>query len=325
MAAWRATTASNQPQRRGRPAGGAQGFAVGVGEFRREGAFADARGVGLEDADDTVDPVGRETGAGAGAAADGVGAGDVGVGAQVDVEHHALRALEEDFLAARRGLVQQGQGVADEWREGRDGGFDARDDGGRVEGFAAEGGEGAVVGVDALAQEVGEGRVEEVAGAQAGAGHLVAVGGADAAQGGADLAGGGLEGFAAGVEGAVVGEHQVGAVADEEASGGREAARFEAADFFDEPGGVEDDAVADDAALAFVEDAGGDEVQHEALAADFDGVAGVVAALGAHDPVGALGQDVDDLAFAFVAPLGADQDGVGHGWVSSGGLDGPGV
>ena len=42
--------------------------------------------------------------------------------------------------------MQQGQGVADEWREGRDGGFDARDDGGRVEGFAAEGGEGIAYG-----------------------------------------------------------------------------------------------------------------------------------------------------------------------------------
>ena len=60
------------------------------------------------------------------------------------------------------------------------------------------------------------------------------------------------------------------------------------------------------------QDAGGDEVQDVFRAADDDGVAGVVAALGADDDVGLLGEDVDDLAFAFVAPLGADQNGVCH-------------
>ena len=43
-----------------------------------------------------------------------------------------------------------------------------------------------------------------------------------------------------------------------------------------------------------------------------DGVAGVVAALAAHDDVGVPGKDVDDLAFAFIAPLRADQDRVRH-------------
>jgi hypothetical protein len=43
-------------------------------------------------------------------------------------------------------------------------------------------------------------------------------------------------------------------------------------------------------------------------------VAGVVAALEACDRPDPLGQKVDDLAFAFVAPLGADDDEVlGHG------------
>ena len=48
------------------------------------------------------------------------------------------------------------------------------------------------------------------------------------------------------------------------------------------------------------------------LAADHQRVAGVVAALEAHDDVGALGQPVDDLAFALVAPLGADHHHVRH-------------
>ena len=37
-----------------------------------------------------------------------------------------------------------------------------------------------------------------------------------------------------------------------------------------------------------------------------DGVAGVIAALRADDDVRLFGEDIDDFAFAFVAPLGAD-------------------
>jgi hypothetical protein len=37
-------------------------------------------------------------------------------------------------------------------------------------------------------------------------------------------------------------------------------------------------------------------------------VAGIGAALIAHHEISALGQDVDDFAFAFVAPLGADHN-----------------
>ena len=43
-----------------------------------------------------------------------------------------------------------------------------------------------------------------------------------------------------------------------------------------------------------------------------DGVPGVVAALTADDDVGVPGKDVDDFAFAFIAPLRADQNRVCH-------------
>ena len=50
-------------------------------------------------------------------------------------------------------------------------------------------------------------------------------------------------------------------------------------------------------------------MQDERLAfAGVHRVPGVRAALIAHHEIGALSQDVDDLAFAFVAPLGADHD-----------------
>ena len=43
-----------------------------------------------------------------------------------------------------------------------------------------------------------------------------------------------------------------------------------------------------------------------------DGVAGVISALAADDDVRLVGEHIDDLAFAFVAPLGPDENGVRH-------------
>jgi hypothetical protein len=51
------------------------------------------------------------------------------------------------------------------------------------------------------------------------------------------------------------------------------------------------------------------------------GVPGVGAALVAHHPVGALGEHVDQLALALVAPLGADDDERTNGRIEH---DGPG-
>jgi hypothetical protein len=48
-----------------------------------------------------------------------------------------------------------------------------------------------------------------------------------------------------------------------------------------------------------------DQVELELLAVDHDRVAGVVAALVAHDGGRPLGEDVGDFALAFIAPLGA--------------------
>ena len=84
--------------------------------------------------------------------------------------------------------------------------------------------------------------------------------------------------------------------------------------------GVEDDAVADEVHHARAEDADGEEVGGVFFAADADGVPGVGAAAVADDDVGVLGQEVDDLALALVAPLEADDGGIaleeascGHG------------
>src|SRR5207245_314902 len=74
---------------------------------------------------------------------------------------------------------------------------------------------------------------------------------------------------------------------------------------------IEHDPVADQAYRA-LDDPRGNLVEHELPGAGVDRVACVRPALIAHDEIGALGEHVDDLPFALVAPLGADDhDAVG--------------
>ena len=68
---------------------------------------------------------------------------------------------------------------------------------------------------------------------------------------------------------------------------------------------IDHHAVADEAHDAGMQDAGGNQVQHELLAVHVDGVSGVVAALIPRDGREVRRQHVDDLAFALVAPLRA--------------------
>ena len=104
----------------------------------------------------------------------------------------------------------------------------------------------------------------------------------------------------------MIGQHHVGAVGDEQAPGDLDALRGELLEFAEERLRIEHDAVADDALRTRVQDAGRNLVQDELAIADHDRVAGVGAALVAHHEVGLLGQHVDQLALALVAPLRAD-------------------
>jgi hypothetical protein len=64
----------------------------------------------------------------------------------------------------------------------------------------------------------------------------------------------------------------------------------------------------DQAHDAIAQDAGRNQVQHGLLLADDERVPGVVTALKTHDRARAIREHVDDGAFAFVAPLRADDD-----------------
>ncbi len=83
-------------------------------------------------------------------------------------------------------------------------------------------------------------------------------------------------------------------------------------DFIEERLRIDNDAVADDRELRRPQHAGGQQRQLVGFAVDDQSVAGIVAPLEAHDDVSLLRQPVDNLALPFVAPLGADDDDIGH-------------
>src|SRR4030095_10403166 len=149
--------------------------------------------------------------------------------------------------------------------------------------------------------------IEKIAHAQAAAGHLVFVGGADAARRRSDFVGaaGRFGGF---VEFAVIRKNQMGAIADVKAAGDVDAGLGKHFDFFDQGDGINDDAHTDDGVLLGTENSAGNELQDVLLLADDDGVAGVMATGNANYIVERASEVVDDFTFAFVTPLRANDD-----------------
>ncbi len=147
-------------------------------------------------------------------------------------------------------------------------------------------------------------RVAEVGDADAATRDLVFVSRADAATGGTDGAlAGGL--FAGLIQRDVVRHDDRRGRADLQAAAHFDAVGFEFADLLLQRAWVQHHAVADQAQRIGTQDAGGNQVEHGLLAADHQRVAGVVAALEADDGADILRQQIDDLALAFIAPLGA--------------------
>jgi hypothetical protein len=147
-------------------------------------------------------------------------------------------------------------------------------------------------------------RVPQIEHADAAPGDLVLVRGTDAPPGGADL----LARGALAVEQLVIRHHQMGAVAHIEPSRHVHAVGDQLLDLVEKRIGVEHDSVTNGAPHPRVKDAAWDLMEHERATADRHGVPGIRAALVSHDPIGALRDHVDELPFALVAPLDADDD-----------------
>jgi hypothetical protein len=163
--------------------------------------------------------------------------------------------------------------------------------------------------VDLVGQRIGIGEIHQPDGAAA---DLVLIGRADAALGGAD----GMDrvaGFAQRIEVTMQRQNQRDVLGDAQivrADG--DALTFQFSHLVEEGLRIEHDAIADHGQLRGPQHAGRQQRQLVGLAVDDKRMAGIVAALEAHDDIGLLRQPVDDLALPFVAPLGADDDNIGH-------------
>src|SRR6185437_9710214 len=287
----------------------AQQFAHLVVELGRERSAADARRIGLADAEHVVDVLRTHAGAGQRATDRGVARRDIGIGAVVDVEQRALRALVQDVAAFLAHVVQDGGNVVDQRTN-------VLAPGQRIVQYLLVVdrlglqplGEDEVVIVDrGLQQRWQFVRIHQVSHANRATGDLVLVGRADAAAGGTDgLATGGD--LARLVHGNVVRHDQWRGRADLDPRTHLDAIAFQLADLLDQRLRRQHHAVADQAQGVVAQDARRDQVQHGLLALDHQRMAGVVAALETHHRADPLGQQVDDLALAFVAPLRTQND-----------------
>jgi hypothetical protein len=82
--------------------------------------------------------------------------------------------------------------------------------------------------------------------------------------------------------------------------------------FLNQHTGVDYHSVADQASLSLVEDSGGNEVKDVLLVIYNKRVTGIVSSLETHHAVSLLGEQVDNLSFSFISPLGAYDNDICH-------------
>ena len=134
---------------------------------------------------------------------------------------------------------------------------------------------------------------------------LVFVRRADTAASGANLACA-FGGFARAINGDVIRQDQRTGLTDFQPRGDIHPRCGQRGDFIEQRFRRQHHAVADIAGDLVAQDARRDQVQHGLFAVDHQRVPGVMSALKPHHALRTIGQPVDDLALAFVTPLGAD-------------------
>src|SRR6266849_1693786 len=225
----------------------------------------------------------------------------------IDIEQSRLCAFQQDRIAASRSLVEKMTRVAKEWRQAFHHRRGLVKDRIRVEWLSTIRNDDSIsvfqVAFDARTKYFGNQSVRD---ANPSAARFIFISRANAAQRSSHALV--TETFFAGViQRAVIRQYQVRSRADLNAIGrDADALRDEPIGFFKKGLRIDHHAVAQHAGLAHVNDAGRQQMQHEGLIADLDRMSGIVAALIADHDVETLGEQIDNLALAFIAPLGPD-------------------
>ena len=273
-----------------------------AGELGRKRSFADTGCIGLGDAEHAADGPRPDAESGADATDRRVRRSDVGIRAVIDVEQRSLCAFEENRSPLPHRVVEHQRDVADPRPHALavlHQPIEHRPPVHRV--VLDEAVAGGHVVADVLLEAT---RIGEIADADAAPRDLVLVGRPDAARGRPEFA------LAAArlrqqIQIAMVGQDEVGLVADEDTGSDIDAGLRELVHLRKERLGIDHHAVADDAGDARMKNSGRNQPQNELRALDVHGVAGVVAALIPGHDRKMRGQQVDDLALAFVSPLRA--------------------
>ena len=277
-----------------------------------ERAAADARHVRLLDTEHAVDVHRAHARARRRAARAARRGSHIGVGAVVDVEQRALRALEQHRLALAQRAVEHVRSFSHVGLQ------DARVRQVLLADFLDRVGVEAVNlaqdgilllerGLDLQAEDL---LVEQILDTDALASDFVLVARADAAFGGSDLVL--AEALLVSAVEVFVPRHDDMRVAADLQVLARNALGLEHRHFLHEHTRVDNDAVADDGNGVLVHDARGHQVQRQFLVTVNDGVSCVVSTLVAHDVVVLARNEVGDFTLAFVAPLGTDENCTGH-------------
>ncbi len=318
------------------PAGTAGGSAVfaaslpqlfvplfGHGILGRKGACAHTGGIGFQYANHVVELTVGDAGTQRCIGRQRVRAGSEGEDAVIDIAHGTQLGFQHDELAAVVGLLQECTYVTDIRRKLFGLGLAPAEQGIVRHLFLMVAAcQLHVLGVEDHMQAVLDAlfvQMEQVAQTQGLFAVLVAVSIGDAAPGGAESAA--LLGKAVFFQtilhlvpghgdGGLVGEFQV-LRADGHAAG------FDGLHFICEMVKVDDHAGAQHTGDIRMQDAGGQQVQDELALLGDDSVSGIVAALIAGNDIGVFGQQVDDTAFALIAPVDSSNSGKHNSYLPS--------
>ena len=285
---------------------------LGEALLGRERAAANTRHVGLFDAEHTVDVHWTHARARRRATRAARRGSHIGIGAVVDVEQRALRALEQHRLALAQRAVEHVRGF------GHVGLQDARIGQVLLADFLNRVGvetvdlaqDGILLLERSLDLQAEDLLVEQILDTDALAGGFVLVARADTALGGADLVL--AEALLIGAVEIFVPRHDDMCIAADLQILARNALRLEHRHFLHEHTRVDDDAVSDDGNSILVHDTRRHQVQRQFLVTVDDSVSRVVSTLVAHDVVVLARNEVGDFTLAFVAPLGTDENCTGH-------------